>query len=112
MQNRRVVCTGIGVLSALGSNLESFSKNLFDGQSAIRRYPSDRFLPAALHLAAGCIPDFDPGCIDYDQKILARCDLFIAYALHAAFAAIKHSGLNDNLESYDRMRAGVCFGSG
>jgi 3-oxoacyl-[acyl-carrier-protein] synthase II len=108
MSQKRVVITGMGLVSCFGSDIETFYNALLEGKSGIsliEKFDCSEY-PTKI---AGSIKDFDPG--DYvDQKILRRMDPFIHYTLVAGKKAIESSGLN--LEEVDPERIGVVVGSG
>ena len=105
---RRVVVTGLGMLSPLGNSPESTWQNLLLGKSGISNithfdtseYPT-RF--------AGLVKDFDAQ--DYmARKEAKKMDLFIQYGVAAGVQAIKDSGLEVN--EANAQRVGVAIGSG
>ncbi|MBI5236722.1 MAG: beta-ketoacyl-ACP synthase II [Deltaproteobacteria bacterium] len=107
---RRVVITGLGCISPLGSGVDASWSGAKEGRSGIRRIT--RFDVSAFPVRiAGEVPDFDPsahGAID--KKELKKMDVFIQYAVSAAIAAFKDSGYtvtDDNAE-----RVGVYIGAG
>jgi 3-oxoacyl-[acyl-carrier-protein] synthase II len=105
---RRVVVTGVGVISALGTGTEKNWTALMGGQSGIG--PITRFdaseLPTRI---AGEVKDFDATeCIE--KKELKKMDLFIQYAVGAADLAMKDSGLQITEENAERV--GVLVGAG
>lgn len=107
MIRRRVVITGMGVVSPVGNDCGTFFDNLLAGRSGIRRLSS----PYADRLAAGI-----GGEVDYDaasrfgRAKLAMLDRFSQFALEAAGQALRDSGieLTDSLKS----RTGVFLGTG
>ncbi len=112
---RRVVVTGLGLVTPLGSGVEVSWSRLLEGRSGIRRI--DRFdvsdLPSRI---AGLVPPEDePGgfaATDYvEPRELRRNDLFIVYAIAAATQALADSGFEPRDEE-ERERAGVLIGSG
>jgi 3-oxoacyl-[acyl-carrier-protein] synthase II len=109
MSNRRVVVTGIGVVSPIGSDLQSFWKNLVNGKSGIR--PITQFDPSTFdcHIA-GEIPDFQPSLYFKNPKDVRRTDRFAQFAMASAKLAIEDSGID--LARVDRTRYGVLVGSG
>lgn len=105
---RRVVVTGVGVISALGTGTEKNWSALMRGQSGISRIT--RFdasdLPTQI---AGEVKDFTPEEF-IEKKELKKMDLFIQYALGAADLAMKDSGLRITEENAERV--GVLVGAG
>lgn len=108
MNRRRVVVTGLGVLSPVGNDVESFWSALVAGQSGITRVT--RFDPSDFRTQiAGEVKNFD--ATKYmDRKEVRRADLYVQYAMAAATEAIGHSGLR--LDDEDRNRIGVLIGTG
>jgi 3-oxoacyl-[acyl-carrier-protein] synthase II len=105
---RRVVVTGIGLVTSLGTGTEKTWQGLLAGRSGIG--PVTRF-DASRHATrfAGQIRDFDPLAF-IDRKEVRKMDLFIQFALAAAELAVRDSGLPpDDLCS---ERAGTYVGSG
>ncbi len=105
---RRVVVTGVGVVSALGTGTEKNWSALMAGKSGIDRIT--RFdasdLPSQI---AGEVKDFNPE--DFiDKKEVKKMDSFIHYALAASEMAMKDSGLQVTEENAERV--GVVVGAG
>jgi len=105
---RRVVVTGVGVISALGTGVEKNWDALIKGKSGIDRIT--RFdaseLPTQI---AGEVKDFNAE--DFiDKKEIKKMDLFIQYALGAAELAMQDSGLQITEENAERV--GVLVGAG
>ena len=105
---RRVVVTGVGVISALGTGNEKNWSALMNGQSGIDRIT--RFDAAELPTQiAGEVKDFNAE--DFiDKKEIKKMDLFIQYALGAAELAMQDSGLQITEENAERV--GVLVGAG
>ncbi|OGR35370.1 MAG: beta-ketoacyl-[acyl-carrier-protein] synthase II [Desulfuromonadales bacterium GWD2_61_12] len=105
---RRVVVTGVGVISALGTGVEKNWSALTKGESGIDRIT--RFDASALPTQiAGEVKDFDPEQF-IDKKEVKKMDLFIQYAVAAADLAMQDSGLVINEENAERV--GVLVGAG
>lgn len=104
----RVVITGMGIVSPLGNDVDTFWGNLVNGQSGISAI--DAF-DTSRHKAkiAGIVRDFDGNAL-FGRKEARRMDRFVQFAIAAAEQAVSHSGLN--LEESDRERIGVYVGSG
>ncbi len=107
---RRVVVTGLGAVTPIGTGVERFWRNLVKGVSGIDRIKS--FDPDEFGLTvkiAGEVKDFDP--LNFmDKKEASRLSLFVQYAVGAAHEAIEDSGI---LESdYDPFKVGVIIGTG
>ncbi len=105
---RRVVVTGLGVVSALGTGVEKNWTALTEGQSGIgiiTRFDASE-MPSQI---AGEVKDFTAE--DYiEKKEIKKMDLFIQYALAAADMAYQDSGLQITEENAERV--GVLVGSG
>ncbi|MFT6215043.1 MAG: 3-oxoacyl-[acyl-carrier-protein] synthase II [Roseivirga sp.] len=108
MQLKRVVVTGLGALTPLGNNLDAYWENLIKGVSGAG--PITRFDPTKFKTRFACeVKDYDP--LNYfDRKEMRKMDLFTQFALIAATEAFEDSGIN--LETIDRHKAGVIWGSG
>jgi 3-oxoacyl-[acyl-carrier-protein] synthase II len=105
---RRVVITGLGVVTSLGLSVEEFFSNLLAGKSGVSRIT--RIDPANLEVQfAGEIKNF-PFRERFDIKLEKRTDRFTQYALWASLDAVKDAQLN--LDSIDKDRVGVVIGSG
>ncbi len=107
---RRVVVTGMGAVTPVGTGVNRFWNNLINGISGIDRIKS--FDPDEFGLnvkIAGEVKDFDP--LDFmDKKDASRLSLFIQFAVGAAEEAIEDSGIKD--AGYDPLRIGVIIGTG
>ncbi len=105
---RRVVVTGLGVLSPVGNSVDTFFSSLVNGQSGIRRIT--KFDPSNLKTQiAGELKDFNPEPA-LDAREARRMDLFSQYGVVASAQAMEDSGIS--LESIDPFHAGVILGSG
>ena len=107
-QMRRVVVTGMGAVTPIGLTVKEFWANALAGKSGIANITY--FDTTAYDTKfAGQLKGFDPH--NYmDRKLAQRVDQYTQYALAAAEEAIKDSGVN--LESENKERIGVVFGSG
>jgi 3-oxoacyl-[acyl-carrier-protein] synthase II len=105
---RRVVITGMGLITPTGKNKDENWENIRNGRSGIGKIT--RF-DASHHPSqiAGEVKDYDANQY-FDRKDLRKYDPFIQFALIAADEAVKDSGLD--LNALDRERAGVYIGSG
>lgn len=112
---RRVVVTGMGIVSPLGTGIENVWRRLRDGESGIRRI--EHFDAGDLKAKiAGIVPrGTRPGELDVgafvNSKEYARIDDFILYAIAAAHEAMADSGFVPESEE-SREMAGVIIGSG
>jgi 3-oxoacyl-[acyl-carrier-protein] synthase II len=106
--NRRVVVTGLGVLSPIGNSTDEYWHSLLEGKSGIdtiTRFDTTDFTTTI----AGELKDFDPTEF-IEKKESRRMDKSEQYAIAASDQALKDSSLN--LESEDMDRCGVVIGSG
>ena len=108
MSRRRVVVTGLGIISPVGNAVAEAWNNIVAGKSGITRIT--RFDASALSSQiAGEVKGFDPATY-LSAKEARRFDTFIHYGLAAAIEAIKDAGLDFDRER--REQVGVCIGSG
>jgi 3-oxoacyl-[acyl-carrier-protein] synthase II len=111
MSTRRVVVTGTGLISALGTGVEKSWAAMLAGHSGIG--PITRFPAEAIDCRiAGEVRDFSPDAFGIDRKEARRMDLFTQYALAAAEMAMRESGLEVGVDGADPERVGVILGSG
>ncbi len=107
MPRRRVVITGLGVVSPLGNCLEDTWKGICSGRSGIAKIT--RFDTAGFKTKiAGELKGFDPLAF-VDLKELRRLDDFIIYAIAASEMALNDSGLI--IDGRNSERVGVILGS-
>ena len=112
---RRVVVTGIGLVTPLGADVDTSWRNILasrSGAGRITRFdPSDQVCQIACEVKP---PEhemgFDPGK-RVDHKVQRQVDPFIIYGIDAAGQEIEDAGLTDMSEE-ERYRAGVSIGSG
>src|SRR5436305_3414726 len=112
MPARRVVITGMGVVTPVGNSLETFWSNLKNGVSGIRTI--DAFDTAGYDCKiGGQVHDFDPKPCFKNPKDVRRTDRFTHLAMAAAKMAVADSGIDiDNLEQRDRFGVIVSTGIG
>lgn len=110
MAKKRVVITGMGIVSCFGSDVETFYKNLLQGNSGVRLVTDDDFDCSHIGTRFGApVRDFNPE--DFlDKKQARRVDPCIAFAIAAGKKALAMSGLDKT--TFDKKRAGVVVGSG
>lgn len=111
--NKRVVITGMGVISSVGNDVETFWKNLKDGVCGIElidNFPTDN-LPVKI---AGKIKNFNAEEYGMDKPFIRKQDLFTQYGMAAAWQAMADAGLHTEGEeqNIDPFRLGVYVGSG
>ncbi len=105
---RRVVVTGMGALTPIGNDVESFWEGLMEGRSGageITQFDASEF---STRIAAE-VKDFNPA--DFmDRKDARRMDRFAQFAVAASQMALEDAAID--LDQIDRDRAGVLIGSG
>jgi 3-oxoacyl-[acyl-carrier-protein] synthase II len=107
--DRRVVVTGMGVVTPLGHSLDSFWDNLVAGTCGIDKISG--FDASAFDTRiAGEVRDFDPAPAFPSPKEVRRTDRYSQFGIYAAWSALKDSGLD--LEQENRDKIGVILGSG
>ena len=108
MSERRVVITGIGIVTPLGCDLAAFWQSLLAGKSGIG--PVTRFDSAGFDCRIGGeARDFTPEKF-MPAKEVRRTDRFVHFAVGASRMAVTDAGLE--LDKYDLNRIGVIVGSG
>ena len=108
VSKRRVVVTGLGVVSPVGIGVQPAWSNLIAGKSGITRIT--KFDPSNFSSqVAGEVKDFDVSQY-LPAKEARRMDTFIQYGLAAAIEAVKDSGIEATEENAERI--GVSIGSG
>src|SRR5216110_94848 len=112
MTDRRVVITGMGVLTPVGNDVETFWSNLKNGVSGI--HTIDAFDTTAYDCKiGGQVRDFDPKPFFKNPKDVRRTDRFTQLAMAAARMAVADSGIDiDKLERRDRFGVIVSTGIG
>jgi 3-oxoacyl-[acyl-carrier-protein] synthase II len=110
-KKRRIVVTGMGIVSCFGTDVDQFYDQLLMGKSGIGPIQNFPCSDWPTHIA-GAIKELDPG--EYMEKKQARrVDPFILYTMVAGKKALEHGKLNgDALEKLDKMKCGVIIGSG
>lgn len=108
MAKRRVVVTGLGLISPVGNSVQKGWSNVRDGVSGISQI--DSFDASAFSTRiAGSIRDFDVGAY-LEPKEARKCDPFMHYGIAASVQAIKDSGLE--VTESEAHRFGIAMGSG
>src|SRR5256885_5528894 len=106
---RRVVVTGLGIVSPLGNDLDTCWSNLMAGRCGVEKIAS--FDPSAFDTqVAAEVKNFDPLPAFPSPKEVRRTDRFSQFGVHAGWQALRDSGLN--LEKVNRDEVGVFIGSG
>lgn len=108
MQQKRVVVTGLGALTPLGNSVNEFWNNLIAGRSgaaSITKFDTTKFKTKFACEVKG----YDP-LNHFEKQEVRKLDPFAQYALVTSAEALKDSGLD--LETIDKTRVGVIWGSG
>ena len=107
--DRRVVVTGMGVVTPIGQTLDTFWSNLIAGQCGVDRIT--RFDPSAFDTQiAAEVRDFDPTPAFPSPKEVRRTDRFTQFGIYAAWAALQDSGAE--LDKLNCDEIGAIIGSG
>jgi len=107
--DRRVVVTGLGVVTPLGHDLNTFWQSLIAGQCGIDKITA--FDASAFDTQiAGEVKNFDPLPAFPSPKEIRRTDRYSQFGVYAAWSALKDSGLELDKENLDEI--GVFLGSG
>jgi len=108
MSKRRVVVTGMGILSPVGNDLDSSWEGIVNGRSGIG--PITHFDASAFPTRiAGEVKSFDPS-LWIAPKDIKKMDPFVHYGVAASMMAIKDAGLE--IADHDAERIGVAIGAG
>jgi 3-oxoacyl-[acyl-carrier-protein] synthase II len=113
MNSRRIVVTGLGMISPLGNTVEESWQSLIAGKSGvgiIESFDTEGFATKI----AGQVKNFDVTQYDLTTKDARKVDVFIQYALAASYQAMKDANLDNNKATNDinASRIGVAVGSG
>lgn len=105
----RVVITGMGVMTSLGQDIETFWNNLMNGKSGVSLVEAFDVSDYPTQIAAS-VKDFNPE--DYmDRKETRKMDRFVQFAVAASSKALEDSGINIGVNA-EADRVGVSIGSG
>ncbi|EHQ62339.1 3-oxoacyl-(acyl carrier protein) synthase II [Paenibacillus dendritiformis C454] len=105
---QRVVVTGMGVVTALGSDLDTLWRSLMEGKSGISQIETFDTTDYPTKIASS-VKDFNPE--DYiDKKETRRMDRFVQFGIAASKKALEDAGLD--MDQTNRDRVGVIVGSG
>ena len=108
MKNRRVVVTGIGIVSPVGSKLDKAWGNIKEGKSGITTISNFDASGFATQIA-GSVPDFDVSAY-LTPKDARKMDTFIHYGIGACVDAIEDAGLG--ITEDNNHRIGIAMGAG
>lgn len=109
LNERRVVITGLGIVSSLGHDAESFWRRLVNGDCGIDQIREIDVTEHTCRIASE-VRDFDPTPAFPSPKEVRRSDRYCQFAVYAGWCALKDSGLD--LDKEDREQIGCIFGSG
>ena len=107
--DRRVVITGLGVVTPVGNDLETFWTALKEGKSGIGRISAFDISQYDCKIA-GEVRNFDPKPVFKNPKDIRRTDRFVHLAMGAAKMSVQDSGID--LEKVNRDRFGTIISSG
>ena len=108
MSDRRVVITGLGLLSPVGNEVESSWNNLLSGMNPVKPIQYFNTSDHATKFASS-LPSFEPEKY-LDKKEIRRLDKFIQYGVAASHECILDSGIDESNVNFERV--GVSIGSG
>jgi 3-oxoacyl-[acyl-carrier-protein] synthase II len=118
---KRVVITGVGLVTPIGCGTEKVWRRLIQGDCGIRSIESAGIsIPEGCHISvAGFVPrsvdstgmHFDEHSV-FGRSVSKEFSSFIQYAVCASESALKHANLNDILVDLDKHRIGTCIASG
>jgi len=108
MERRRVVVTGLGVVSPIGNDIPSFWESVKVGRSGIGLVSLVDVSDMAVRIA-GEVKDFNPS-LRIDPKEAKKMDRYTQFAVYAAAEALADAGLSR--ETIESERTGVCIGTG
>jgi len=106
---KRVVVTGLGVVTPNGNDVASFWKSMKDGKSGAAKITSFDASAFDSKIAAE-VKNFEPMNFGLTKKEAHRMEKFVQFAVASSFQAINDSGLD--LEKVNKERVGVIVGSG
>ena len=112
-KDKRVVVTGMGVISSVGNDVQTYWNSLVNGVCGIdfiTEFPTDK-LPVKI---GGKVKDFHPEQYGMDKPFIRKQDRYTVYGVAAAYQAVAESGLKASGEeqNIDPFRFGVYVGSG
>lgn len=111
MEKKRIVVTGMGLVSCLGNDVDAFYQKLLAGESGIGPITHFDCADYPTRIAAE-VKDFDSGSY-IDKKQARRVDRYISFALVAGKRAMEMTNLYpEGFEQLDKSRCGIVVGSG
>lgn len=109
LRQRRVVVTGLGIISPVGNDVELAWKNILAGKSGITQIDTFDVSNFSARIG-GLVRDFDPLHYNITAKDARKMDVFVQYGIAASVRAIQDAGLTSHPENSSRI--GVSVGSG
>jgi 3-oxoacyl-[acyl-carrier-protein] synthase II len=109
MNSRRVVVTGMGIVSPLGNDVETVWRNVLAGKSGISLIDSFDVSDFSCKIA-GLVRDFDVSNYGLSTKDARKMDTFVQYGCAAAHQALTDAGISKDPDNPERY--GVIIGSG
>lgn len=111
--DKRVVITGLGVVSPIGSDVDSFRDSLFAGKCGISRLelPDGKDAEGIRVKVAAQVKDFVPAAFGLTPQEARKCDRYSQFALAASLQALRSSGLKVG-ENIEPEMLGVYMGTG
>jgi len=111
MKPKRVVITGMGVISCVGQDVKTFWNNLCNGYCGIDFVEEFKDMPVTF---AGKVKNFNAEEFGMEKPFIRKQDNFTLYAMAAAWQAMQQAGLSTEGEgaNIDPFRLGVYVGSG
>ena len=111
MSKKRIVITGMGLVSCFGSDVDTFYNQLLEGQSGVRPIESFNCEDMTTRFAAS-VQGFDPAPY-VEKKQIRRLDPYALYTLVAGKRALEDAKLTDDaLDKLNKKKCGVLIGSG
>lgn len=107
--SNRVVITGLGVVSPIGNDRDTYWQNLKEGVSGIKFLSGENLMEDIKVRVAGVVTDFQPEKY-MDKKEQRRLAKFSQFAIYASKEALAHAEID--MEKEDPTRIGVIIGSG
>ena len=107
---KRVVITGLGVITPVGNNVTDFWSNLVAGHCGIDKIKGFEEYELPIYVV-GQVKDFDPVANGLDAANVRRSDMYCQFAMAAAYQAVMDSGLVSG-ENIEAERFGTYIGSG
>lgn len=107
---KRIVVTGLGVVTSLGLEVDEYFNNLVAGKSGISMLEVEDLDPDSPSKIGGQVKNFDPESV-LDRKVVRRTDRYTHFGIYAARKAIEDSGLS-SYHGLDKEKVGVIIGSG